>query len=70
MYRLLFGRAPTADELKAASAFLQAEALKQYDDRKAEAKTTAPAMTKPEAAPKQDAGHDRQPTNRRLPRMA
>ena len=45
-----------ADELKAASAFLQAEALKQYDDRKAEAKTkTAATMTKPEAAPKQDA---------------
>ena len=34
--------------------FLQAEALKQYDDRRAEAKT-APAMTKPEAAAKQDA---------------
>ncbi len=55
VYRLLFGRAPTADELKAANAFLQAEALKQYDDRKAEAKT-APAMTKPEAAPKQEPG--------------
>ena len=54
MYRLLFGRAPTADELKAANVFLLAEALKQYDDRKAEAKT-APAMTKPEAAPKKDA---------------
>ncbi len=54
VYRLLFGRAPTADELKAAQAFLQAEALKQYDDRKAESKT-APAMAKPEAAPKQDA---------------
>lgn len=55
VYRLLFGRAPTADELKAANAFLQAEALKQYDDRKAEAKA-APAMTTPEAAPKPDAG--------------
>ena len=40
VYRLLFGRAPTADELKAGRAFLQAEALKQYEDRKAEAKTT------------------------------
>ena len=53
VYRLLFGRVPTADELKAANAFLQAEALKQYDDRKAEAKI-APGMTRPEAAPKQD----------------
>ena len=54
VYRLLFGRTPTADELKAASAFLQAEALKQYDDRKAEAKP-AMATTKPEAAAKPDA---------------
>ena len=51
VYRLLFGRAPTADELKAANAFLQAEALKQYDDRKTEAKSGT-AMTKAETAPK------------------
>jgi Protein of unknown function (DUF1553)/Protein of unknown function (DUF1549)/Planctomycete cytochrome C len=35
VYRKLFGRAPTAEELQAGRDFLQAEALKQYDDRKA-----------------------------------
>ena len=66
VYRLLFGRAPTADEVKAGRAFLQAEALKQYQDRKAEEKTNAakpkemaeaapPAKPEPdEAAPKAD----------------
>jgi hypothetical protein len=38
VYRKLFGRAPTADEIKAGRDFLQAEAFKQYEDRKAEAK--------------------------------
>jgi hypothetical protein len=52
-YRLLFGRAPTAEELKAGLAFLQAEALKQYDDRKAEAKSSA-TMTKPDAEAEKD----------------
>jgi hypothetical protein len=33
-YRLLFGRAPSAQELEAGLSFLQAEALKQYDDRR------------------------------------
>jgi hypothetical protein len=66
VYRLLFGRAPTADELKAGHAFLQAEALKQYEDRKAEEKAGAakpkamaepapPAKAEPdEAAPPAD----------------
>jgi len=59
VYRLLYGRAPTADESKAGRAFLQAEALKQYEDRKAESKTTA-AMSKETtdvaAPPKADPG--------------
>jgi hypothetical protein len=37
VYRKLFGRAPTAEEVKAGREFLQAEAFKQYEDRKAEA---------------------------------
>jgi cytochrome c553 len=37
VYRKLFGRVPTADEVKAGREFLQAEAFKQYEDRKAEA---------------------------------
>jgi hypothetical protein len=62
VYRLLFGRAPTADEVKAGRAFLQAEALKQYEDRKAEEKANAakpkemadaapPAKAEPAEAP-------------------
>jgi cytochrome c553 len=47
-YRLLFGRAPSEAEVKAGLEFLQAEALKQYDDRKAAAKTPDPAMSKAE----------------------
>ena len=38
VYRTLFGRAPTAEETKAGRDFLQAEALKQYDERRATAK--------------------------------
>ncbi len=41
VYRLMFGRTATADETKTGLAFLQAEAVRQYEDRKAEAKTTA-----------------------------
>jgi len=41
VYRLMFGRAATPEETKAGLAFLQAEALRQYEDRKAEAKTMA-----------------------------
>lgn len=59
VYRILFGRAPAADELKAGLAFLQAEALKQYEDRKAEAKSPA-AMDKPRSAP--DADQDKTTT--------
>jgi hypothetical protein len=43
IYRKLFGRSPTVDEVKAGREFLQAEAFKQYDDRKAEASKPAPA---------------------------
>jgi hypothetical protein len=35
-YREIFGRAPTAAEVAAGQEFLRAEALKQYEDRKAE----------------------------------
>ncbi|MDP2390551.1 MAG: DUF1553 domain-containing protein, partial [Acidobacteriota bacterium] len=38
VYRKLFGRAPTAEETKAGRDFLQAEALKQYEERRAKAK--------------------------------
>jgi hypothetical protein len=57
VYGLLFGRAPTADELKAGLAFLQAEAFKQYEDRKTAAKTPStmavPAV-EPAAEPSTD----------------
>ena len=53
VYRIVFGRAPAADELKAGLDFLQAEAFKQRDDRLAETKksTTAKPADKPGAAP-------------------
>jgi mono/diheme cytochrome c family protein len=60
VYRTLFGRAPTADEVKAGREFLQAEAFKQYEDRKTEA-AKAPAQKdgetgdKPAAAKADDA---------------
>ncbi|MDP2055878.1 MAG: PSD1 and planctomycete cytochrome C domain-containing protein [Acidobacteriota bacterium] len=38
VYRKLFGRVPTAEETKAGRDFLQAEALKQYEERRAKAK--------------------------------
>ncbi|MDP2321997.1 MAG: PSD1 and planctomycete cytochrome C domain-containing protein [Acidobacteriota bacterium] len=38
VYRKLFGRAPTAEETKAGRDFLQAEALKQYEERRAKAR--------------------------------
>jgi mono/diheme cytochrome c family protein len=49
VYRLLFGRAPTAAEVTAGRDFLKAEALRQYDDRRAEAAKAArmPADGKP-----------------------
>ena len=37
VYRLIFGRAPTDAEVTAGREFLQGEALKQYEDRRAEA---------------------------------
>jgi plasmid stability protein/mono/diheme cytochrome c family protein len=44
VYRRLFGRAPTADEVKTGRDFLQAEALKQYEERRA--KATEPGADK------------------------
>ena len=38
VYRLIFGRAPTAAELQAGLDFLATEPMKQYEDRKAEEK--------------------------------
>jgi cytochrome c553 len=60
IYRKLFGRSPTADEVKAGRDFLQAEAFKQYEDRKAEAQKTAAAgeASKQEAAAKDTAPSD------------
>jgi hypothetical protein len=47
VYRLLFGRAPAAEESRAGRAFLQAEALKQYEDR--QSRTESAAMSKESA---------------------
>src|SRR5262245_4932825 len=47
VYRRLFGRAPTAAELKAGQDFLRAEALRQYEDRRADAKKAAAAKDTP-----------------------
>ncbi|MEW6321213.1 MAG: PSD1 and planctomycete cytochrome C domain-containing protein [Acidobacteriota bacterium] len=41
VYRRLFGRAPTAQEVQAGREFLQAEAFRQYEDRKAAEKAAA-----------------------------
>jgi len=41
VYRRLFGRVPTAAETNAGRDFLQAEALKQYEERRAKAKVPA-----------------------------
>jgi cytochrome c553/plasmid stability protein len=48
VYRRLFGRAPTADEIKTGRDFLQAEALKQYEERRA--KATEPGADKDAAS--------------------
>jgi hypothetical protein len=37
VYRKIFGRSPTAEEVKAGREFLQAEALKQYEERREKA---------------------------------
>jgi len=61
VYRRLFGRVPTAEEIKAGRDFLQAEALKQYDERRAKAKLP-PDTDAPETAagnePAADGGVD------------
>jgi hypothetical protein len=43
VYRKLFGRAPMAEEVKTGQDFLQAEAFRQYEDRKAETARQAKA---------------------------
>ena len=48
VYRLIYGRAPTATEVTAGRTFLKAEALKQYEERKLKA---AEAKGKPEEPP-------------------
>ncbi len=53
VYRRLFGRAPTAEETKAGRDFLQAEALKQYEERRAAAK-----MPPDKDAPEKDVVND------------
>ena len=47
VYRRLFGRAPTAAEVTAGREFLQAEALKQYEERRAAAKAEKTPATEP-----------------------
>jgi mono/diheme cytochrome c family protein len=63
VYRLIFGRSPTAAEIEAGREFLKSEALQQYQDRRAELKKSEgakdgkdAAMAKPaEPAPSTDA---------------
>ncbi len=56
VYLRIFGRRPTADEVKAGRDFLQAEALKQYEERRAKAKM--PASEKDAAAKDAQADSD------------
>jgi cytochrome c553 len=58
VYRKIFGRSPTADEVKAGREFLQAEALKQYEERREKAKLPPEkdAAAKDEPAEKDAAG--------------
>ena len=51
VYRRLFGRSPTADEVKAGREFLQAEALKQHDERRAAAAKAEKTPPAPEPEP-------------------
>jgi Protein of unknown function (DUF1553) len=51
VYRRLFGRSPTAEEVKAGREFLQAEALKQHDERRAAAAKAEKAPPAPEPEP-------------------
>ncbi len=55
VYRKLFGRAPTADETRAGRDFLQAEALKQYEERRAKAKMPPDKNAAAEEAADKDA---------------
>ncbi len=71
VYRRLFGRSPTADEVKAGREFLQAEALKQHDERRAAAAKAEKAPPVPEPEPADAAAEsgasevDRRATRRR-----
>ena len=66
VYRRLFGRAPTADETKTGRDFLQAEAFKQHEERRAKAKlppdkdAAATEAADEDAADKDVAGADAQ----------
>ena len=64
VYRKLFGRTPTAEETKAGRDFLQAEALKQYEERRAKAKLP------PEKDAEQGRCRLRRRCRRSAPRMA
>ncbi|MEZ5293911.1 MAG: PSD1 and planctomycete cytochrome C domain-containing protein [Vicinamibacterales bacterium] len=55
-YRLIFGRAATADEVKAGREFLAGEPLKQYEERQTKAKAKAPPD--PEAPPAAPSGRE------------
>jgi hypothetical protein len=53
-YRLIFGRVPTAAELKAGQEFLDSEPMRQYEEKKAEAEKAAKKVAEgatPPAAP-------------------
>ena len=58
VYRKLFGRAPTPDEVKAGRAFLQAEALKQHEDRARAAKEAEKKNGDGKAIPAEPAAPD------------
>ena len=49
VYRLIFGRVPSAAELAAGREFLQGEALKQYEERRAQAAKEVSAAKNPGA---------------------
>ena len=62
VYRRLFGRAPTAEETSAGRDFLQAEAQKQYEERRAKAKLPADKAT-PEKEADNEASAERAPND-------
>ncbi len=58
VYRRLFGRVPTAAETKAGRDFLQAEALKQYEERRAKANMPADKDAAEKDAAEKDAANE------------